>query len=523
MSLTKSLNTSESVNTIPNPPTSQYRIYNGGDRVMRCAVYARVSTEQDSQKKSIGNQLDMFHSYAIENDWQIVKTYTDKQSGTKGNRPGLKALIADAKAGLFDVILAKELSRLARNGGLSYELRDICQANNIHIICLDNSINTIKGNVQNFGLYAWLYESESENSSRRNKAAKRVKAGRGLFVGSNPPYGYYSDGGKLKIRNDNTPNIVRRIFSEYLEGNGMEAIAKNLTADNIPTPSQVAKKTNASPLWHSSTIKNILNNKHYCGDLVQNQTETISVTSIKRRVVDEENVTTQENTHEPIISKETFDTVAKLLKGKTRTSTAPKKHIFTNVLYCENCHKGMWYRANQKGYRCGGNLKHSDAFCRNRVVIREKELIHVILEDLQQVFKCIQDDTYIKNIQDKLKKKKLSIQKEITIVENEIKDCRLRKKSYLDFYADQVIGREEFMDVRKLADQKISELVNTKTELQQKLEECSNENYAVDLGSKLKEFLFLKDLTPQLLHTLVEKVTCNKDNEIRIHYNFLSV
>ncbi|KIL47030.1 site-specific recombinase [Jeotgalibacillus campisalis] len=48
-------------------------------------------------------------------------------------------------------------------------------------------------------------------------------------------------------------------------------------------------------------------------------------------------------------------------------------------------------------------------------------------------------------------------------------------------------------------------------------------DYAVDLGTKLKEFLFLKDLTPQLLHTLVEKVTCNKDNEIRIHYNFLSV
>jgi site-specific DNA recombinase len=132
-------------------------------------------------------------------------------------------------------------------------------------------------------LFAWLYENESANSSRRNKAAKKTKAGRGQFVGSNPPYGYYTENGKLKIRNDDTPNIVRRIFTEYIGGKGMDSIAKSLTAEKIPTPSQVAKKSNASPLWHSSTIKNILNNQHYCGNLVQNRTETVSVTTTKRR------------------------------------------------------------------------------------------------------------------------------------------------------------------------------------------------------------------------------------------------
>ncbi|PFM78933.1 hypothetical protein COJ46_15510 [Bacillus sp. AFS077874] len=177
-------------------------------------------------------------------------------------------------------------SRLARNGKLSYELRDICLQNNIHIVCLDKSINTITGDVQNFGLYAWLYEIESDNSSKRNKVAKRTKANRGLFVGSNPPYGYYSDNGKLKIREDNTPEIVRRIFREYLDGKGMDSIAKRFTAEKVPTPSQIANKSNASPLWHATTIKNILNNQHYCGDLVQNRTETISVTTTKRRTLD---------------------------------------------------------------------------------------------------------------------------------------------------------------------------------------------------------------------------------------------
>lgn len=201
---------------------------------MRCAIYARVSTELDTQRTSIDNQIDIFRNYVTERNWQIAKVYTDKQSGTKENRPGLKALIEDAKAGMFDVILAKELSRLARNGRLSYELRDICQLNGAHIICLDNSINTIEGNSQSFGLFAWLYENESANSSR------------GKFVGSTPPYGYTCEDGVLKIREDNTPNVIRRIFDDYLAEKGMDTIAKALTVERVLTPAQVANKVNAS-------------------------------------------------------------------------------------------------------------------------------------------------------------------------------------------------------------------------------------------------------------------------------------
>ncbi|MCA1010382.1 recombinase family protein [Halobacillus halophilus] len=186
---------------------------------MRCAVYARVSTELDSQRTSIDNQVDIFRNYAFQNNWEIVKVYTDKQSGTKGNRPGLKALIEDGKAGMYDVILAKELSRLARNGKLSYELKEIWQFNNIHLVCLDNSINTLEGNDHNFGLYAWLYENESANSSRRNKQAKRVKAQRGLFVGSTPPYGYQSENGHLEqstlLRGSRTKQIGNDLCYVY--------------------------------------------------------------------------------------------------------------------------------------------------------------------------------------------------------------------------------------------------------------------------------------------------------------------
>jgi site-specific DNA recombinase len=509
------------VNTITiNPPTSQYTY--GGDRIMRCAIYARVSTEFDSQKTSIDNQIDLFRNYAIQQGWEIVKIYTDKKSATKGNRPGLKALIEDGKAGLFDVILAKELSRLARNGRLSYELRDIILLNNLHIICLDNSINTLEGNVQNFGLYAWLYENESANSSRRNKAAKKAKAQRGQFIGSNPPYGYNSKKGALTIREDETPNIVRRIFNEYLEGKGMDSIAKSLTAEKIPTPSQIANKSNASNLWHSSTIKNILNNPHYCGDLVQRRTETISVTSTKRRAFDEGNFIIHQGKHDPIISPETFESVQKMLSNRTRTTTAPKKHLFTNLLFCEECQKGMWYKANQRGYRCGGNIKHGDTFCINRVVVREKELKNIIQEDLQNLFQSFQNESFLESLLKKLNTKKRQIQNDLQKVDKQIKDLRKRKLDYVNLFTDNLISKEDLIEYKDVTDQSLKELDLSKSQLQKKLEECSNENYTLEMGNKLKEFLSLNDLTSQVLHSLVEKITCNSQGEIRIHYNFVN-
>lgn len=487
---------------------------------MRCAIYARVSTKYDSQKTSIDNQIDFFHHYAAQKNWEITKIYTDESSATKGSGKDLKALIEDAKAGLFDVILAKELSRLARNGRLSYELRDTCLLNNIHMVCLDNSIDTTQGDMDKFGLYAWMYEVEAANTSRRNKQAKQAKARRGLFVGSTPLYGYYSENGVLKVRDDETPNLVRRIFSCYLEGTGMDSIARSLTAEKVPTPSQIAKKSNASNLWHASTIKNILKNRHYCGDLVQNRTETIAVTTTKRRNLDEDGLIIQQDTHEPIISRDVFQTVQKMLQSRTRTSTAPKKHLFTNMLYCEDCKRGMWYKANQKGYRCGGNLKYGNSYCLNKKIVREKDLKNVILSDLQEIFQSFHNDSLMENLSIKANKKHERMQQKLINIENKIKELRKRKLNYINLYAEQVITKEELIEYKELVDQELKELGIKRSELEQNLTEGQGESYTVDLFKKLKASFLVKDLAPQTLHSLVKKITCTTEGTIQIHYNF---
>ncbi|MEC0245649.1 recombinase family protein [Paenibacillus chitinolyticus] len=132
---------------------------------MRCAVYIRVSTDKEEQKSSLENQRSLFYQYLEDRGWDVFDFYVDVESGTTGKRENLQRLIRDAKTRKFDVIVAKELSRLARNGGLSYQIRDMAWDNSVHIVTLDNAINTIEGNGEMFGLYAWMYEQESQRTS----------------------------------------------------------------------------------------------------------------------------------------------------------------------------------------------------------------------------------------------------------------------------------------------------------------------------------------------------------------------
>ncbi|WP_281365845.1 recombinase family protein [Paenibacillus alginolyticus] len=203
---------------------------------MRCAIYLRVSTNKEEQKSSLENQRDLFYRYIGDKGWDVHEFYVDVETGTTDKRASLQRLIRDAKQRKFDVILAKELSRLARNGKLSYEIRDIALTNGIHIITLDNAVNTMEGRSENFGLYAWLYEQESQRTSERIKSSFASKARRGEFKGSIPPYGYDVTDGVLRVRDDDSPSIVKRIFEMYLQGTGFDAIARTLTREGYPTP-----------------------------------------------------------------------------------------------------------------------------------------------------------------------------------------------------------------------------------------------------------------------------------------------
>lgn len=111
---------------------------------MRCAIVVRVSTGRIEQESSLENQQRMFYKYVADNGWDIYDFYIDQKSGTTEKREGLQRLFEDGINGKYDIILAKELSRLARNVSLAYKIKDMVEQHNLDLITLDGAINTLE-------------------------------------------------------------------------------------------------------------------------------------------------------------------------------------------------------------------------------------------------------------------------------------------------------------------------------------------------------------------------------------------
>jgi site-specific DNA recombinase len=133
---------------------------------MKVAGYIRVSTNKEGQKESPENQKRLILNFLEENQYDLYDFYTDVETGTTDNREGLKKLIRDAENKQFDIIVAKELSRLGGNVELLYQLKRIAETKGVRLITLDGRVDTQDLSKQTmFGLYAWVYESESQRIS----------------------------------------------------------------------------------------------------------------------------------------------------------------------------------------------------------------------------------------------------------------------------------------------------------------------------------------------------------------------
>ncbi|MFF3023948.1 recombinase family protein [Gottfriedia sp. NPDC057948] len=282
------------------------------------------------------------------------------------------------------------------------------------------------------------------------------------------------------------------------------------------TPSAVTNRSKSLNVWHASSIRLILTNVHYCGDLVQHQSEIVSVTSHKRKSIPKEDQLILTDTHEAIVSKDIFKQVQEHLAKRTRTATAPQKHLFTNMLFCEECERGMWFRKNQKGYRCGGNIKYGDTFCSNRNIVRESELSNTILTDFDNLFNNLKEDSFFNSLLARIN----SLRQRIKNVKHDLQKLQSKKLNYVDLYTDRIISAEELHEFRKMTDGKINKLQVELAQLEYQLNTCDDENYVLNLKNSLKDVIKMNEITPKVLNVLVNRITCNIRGEVTIQYNF---
>lgn len=485
---------------------------------MKCAIYIRVSTDKEEQKSSLQNQRELFINFIQEHNWELYDFYVDIESGTTSNRENLNRLIKDMEQRKFSIILAKELSRLARNGELSYKIKNLAENNKIDIITLDNAINTLEGNRSMFGLYAWLYEQESQRMSERVKYSLINKSKRGEFKGSTPPYGYKLVNSRLEIRDTFCKNIVIRIFKEYLSGKGQTAIANQLTREGVPTPSQVAGKSNASHLWYDSTIRIILSNQHYLGHLVQGKETTISVTSSVRQQIPHEQQIVVLNTHEPIIEEDLFYNVQHRLHKRRKVIVNQYTHLFSYLLICSDCGKGFHFRANSKGYVCGTYDRRGNTACSSHLV-REALLAETVLKQLNQYIQKISLSSASASIQHSLISSAQTLEGHIRSCQDKITHLNEQKNKALGHLINDVISREEYQIFTQDLSSQIIKLKEQLAEYEKSLEGLDKHSYLKEI-KKISAYGTITELTPEILTEFIDSILIDKEGKPTINYRF---
>ena len=305
---------------------------------VRVAAYCRVSTAEEAQVGSFEMQVQHFQS-VIENNpnYELVKIYTDEGiSGTSvDKRKGFREMIEDAVAGKIDLILTKSISRFGRNiVDILTTLRMLSDLNPPVAVNFESEgINTSDGrNKLVISILSALAELESQQKSIAIKEGIRYRMQEGLYKFSvKNTIGYYRDySGRLKVEPAEA-EIVRYIFDSFLEGASPQQIATSLTKQGIRSPMGMEH-------WLSNTIRNILRNEKYCGDVLYQK--TYSKDYLSHKTVKNRDVLPQwywENNHPAIIKREQWNKAQELLnagrfhRGRQPLRAMPKKFTVAKV------------------------------------------------------------------------------------------------------------------------------------------------------------------------------------------------
>lgn len=483
--------------------------------IQRCAVYVRVSTEMKAQKSSIAHQKNFFENYIRERNWQLFKVYEDIESGMSvKKRNGLTELIKDSEKGAFDILLTKSISRFARNTleGLKY-IRELKQKD-IRFITIEDAFDSFEYDEFMFTLLLSMAQKESEKTSQRIKFGKNQRAKRGLYNGSHPPYGYKKEGEDVLMpAGDITTEVVKKIFRLYAEGWGFYKIAKHLNGKGYATPSMVAKKSNSNDVWHQSTIRNILTNEVYIGNMVQNKSKTKDLLNGIRDMNLEDEYIRIDNTHEAVIDSKTFYLVQQILKERSIKKSSGSKHLFTDILYCGECGGRMHYKKKRASYLCGKVNKLGKKYCIGSY-INEGFLRDEIERKLEEI---IYEKVNLYEFNKKLEKetKKIQSHDELYSLDSQIENTLRKKKRLLEIYIDTIITKQEYSLKNLALQNELNLLQEKKKRLESELDK--DRQNIIRSYNELYEYMKLDNM---VINKFIKKIIVYNDGIVRVEYRF---
>jgi len=329
---------------------------------LRVAAYCRVSSNSADQRNSFATQEHVYTKYIAEKpEWELVDIFADEGlSGMKAdNRPEFQRMIRMCELRQIDLILTKSVSRFARNVKEALNYTRKLKLLGIGVQFEEDGINTLAmADEMLLNTFAAIAQEESESISQNERLSIVKRMERGEYIATNVPYGYRLIDKKLVVYEPEA-KIVRWIFDAYLNGMSATEIARELTAQGIPTKDNKAN-------WKSNRLTYMLSNERYAGHTLHQKFYGESTVPFKRhRNCGEYDQFYAENTHEAILAPGVYETVQRLLaarRKKTESVKTTNTYPLTSRIRCSEC-GSLYHRKTSNGVIKWVCSKHAaDAF-----------------------------------------------------------------------------------------------------------------------------------------------------------------
>ncbi len=508
-------------------------------------IYIRLSQEDkdkkyESESQSVTNQRQILLDYVKTSGFNFIDEYIDDgYSGTNFNRPSFKRMIEDIEAKKINLVIVKDLSRLGRDHvNTGYYMERYFPEHKVRFIslmeCYDSARNQASNDSSTFIVACNdYYSKQNSNKIRDVLHTKRVN---GKFIGSLPAYGYMrdpEDKGHL-LPNPETAPTVKKIFSWYSSGVGISEIVTRLNELGVPTPSKYKNLKLSSQcinqeMWTISSVRKILRNRMYTGDMVQNVQTKVSYKSQKKITLDRSFWIIVENTHEALVDKETFESIQHTSNEIPPLKTKREKRLFENLIYCKECgnYLTVAYRKNHDYWSVNCNKYSRDPkrrLCEPHFFpynYLEEQLLEKITETFTHYINGLNMDSINKKLKNSLNESNENEQNELDKLKKELESLSRNLIGYGNMLNKGEILVDSFKILTDSVQKKIAEVKKKIIKLENsQMKTKTKVQKVTDYSDIIRELLKVNPPTRELLFALIDRIEIDQDRNVEIKYKF---
>ena len=515
---------------------------------MKVWLYYRLSRDEDEELNSLNNQRKIIYNFAVSNGHEVVgESFDDNVSGMHFNREGIDKIYEVVEAGKIEAIIVKDLSRLGRHRTQTALFIDYLRERNVRVLSATENIDTFNENDDLIiGFKGLVNDFYARDGSRRVRTGYRQKQKEGIVT--IPPFCYFKDKNTKKVVVvEEAAETVRLIFSAYVGGSGMKAIARTLNEQRRKTPAlmQAELLNKRLPntqdgilkkyLWDATMVARILRDESYIGTLICHKSERNKINKIFR-FTDPEEQFRHENYLPMIVTREIWEQAQALLTERkeknVRAGTNRGILRYGGLLRCKDCGrtfigKRIKLKSGERvAYVCDTYHRYGKEHCSSHMV-DEEALDRLIGAEILRTKKMYEENwSRMEWLIEKWTPKastasaKISkLQEHILLLEEEVEVIlmeRIRDKANAERYDRMIAKREEQIAEAK---KQIEELQNISEMLRSRQAKLKRDISLID--NILRE----GKMSEAHLRMLVEKILVHEEDgkldlEIRLKAPF---